>query len=134
MDFLSRFTITLLPNRVSIYTFDSLSNNAFELIKTLLYHKDHFASFTISEKEISLITDVPIEGWLIKDPSTFRIFEFHEGGSGINHCGIAQSLSQLFSSKGIEILYNNTFNKNFIIVNEEKVEECNRLVNESMYP
>lgn len=123
-----QFTISLLPNRVSIYTLNSRKSSAFDLIQTLIYSKDKFISFTVSEREISLITDAPVNDWNIKDPSTFRIFEFHEGASGINHCGIVQTLSRVFSNAGIEILYVNTFNKNFILVKEERLADCQRLL------
>jgi len=123
-----QFTITLLPNRVSIYTLESTKTSAFQLIKTLFSGGTYFISLTISECEISIITDAPMDDWLMKDPSKFRIFEFHEGASGIDHCGIVQTLSKLFSSNGVEILYVNTFNKNFIVVKEDNIEICKKLI------
>lgn len=128
MDLRHRFTISLLPNRVFIYTVESIKESTHSLLQALLFEKECFVSFTVSEGEVSLITDAPFEDYSVVNPHVFRVFEFHEGNSGIDHCGIVQTLSKLFSERGIEILYINSFNKNFILVKEDHLEDCQSLL------
>lgn len=116
----------------------------YPLMKALFFNdKNQFYSLTESEDEISLFVDEEViteefkgipsnvkEKIVIKDG--YRILEFHENDCGIDHIGIVNKISDIFSKNDIPILYVNTFNKNLILVHKDYYSNAQTCLHENM--
>ena len=82
---------------------------------------------TNSETEISLIVDTDnadkMKQTNLCRAGIYKVLQFHEGCSGIDHIGIVQKLSMIFSKNGIPIVYVNSFSNNFVLIPESDVEK-----------
>jgi hypothetical protein len=85
-----------------------------------LPNKDIFFSLTINDIEISIICDSFIEEY-IKDIDyivlkNYKCIKISDDYDNINYVGIVKKISTLLTEIDIPILYINSFNNNFIIV------------------
>lgn len=145
------FFVSILPNEIVILNLNKLKRS--QLLQPILemtmmsnlVNKSHFFSLTSTDEELSLVTDhellinLKLESKIvdIDDYNTsgkiYRVLQFHEGMSGIAHTGIVEYLSKLFSAEGIPIIYINTFNNNFILINALDFNKCNEILKKYNY-
>lgn len=138
------FSISLLPNEVVIMNITK--NSRYKLLQPILEltllrkEKNHFYSITSTDNELSIITDKSIfDEVVINDTmelyydfismtKTYRIMQFYEGVSGISHTGIVERISKMFNKVNVPIIYINTYNNNFILVDKNDLEKCKHII------
>lgn len=138
------FYVNILPNEVTIINLNNLKRS--ELLQPILEltmmsskvakAETHFFSLTSTEDELSLVTDKDLLLTLKRNGKlsdiddynttnkTYRVLQFHEGMSGVSHTGIVEYLSRLFSVQSIAIIYINTYNNNFILIETSDFKKC----------
>lgn len=135
---MNNFTLEALNLEVKLIYINTLKFNDFfqNLLKIQLENKK-FLSITYSQDEISIIIDKNVYERIFSeeknenynvDPKTYNVIQIYEDCSGINHIGIVQKISSIFSENEIPILYINTFNNNFIIIDTESVIKIKNLL------
>lgn len=127
---MSTFYLKLLD--YDLYLIKILNNNYkinfYELINLVLI-KNKFCSFTKSEKEVSLIIDKEsyelnkFKKGYIKLNIKYKALQFYEEGSGVQHIGIVNKISSIFTTHKIPILYINTFNNNYVIIEDKDLDK-----------
>ena len=147
------FYVNILPNEVTIINLNTLKR--IELLQPILEltmmspkvskSQTHFFSLTSTDDELSLVTDKELLLALKRDGKltdiddynttnkTYHVLQFHEGMSGISHTGIVEYLSRLFSAQGIAIIYINTYNNNFILIDASEFEKCRIILKKYNY-
>jgi hypothetical protein len=117
---------------------NNFSQIYYDLISSLFHSQSNnkFVSFTQTNDEISLfidkdsITENLRNQKLNIDDDIYKVIEIHEFETGINHIGIVNKISSVFSKNNIPILYVNSFNKNFILVKKEDYDKVVEIVND----
>jgi hypothetical protein len=124
---MSQLNLVHLDNSINLYHFNICHKKDILLIilQFLLPNKDIFFSLTINDDEISIICDSFIDG--IKN---YRCIKISDDYDNINYVGIVKKISTLLTEINIPILYINSFNNNFIIVETKFFETAmNHLTN-----
>ena len=62
------------------------------------------------------------------DPREYTIFNIHEDIPGIDHVGIVNHISGIFSKENIPLLYLNTYSYNLILISSEHIEMAKKLL------
>lgn len=132
MDKKYNFYVELLDNIVTILSINKKASKKYlsELLELTFMNKnkDKFFTITNSEKELSIICSWELFNNVKKTideydyiccDNKYNIYQFHEGGTGLEHTGIVKKLSNIFSSENIPIIYINSFNNNFILIEEK---------------
>ena len=97
------------------------------ITKYMFYNNNQnkFLSFTQSEDEVSLFVDsnfvMECDSNILRNLSIrhgFKLIQICEDQCGIDHIGIVAEIATVFSANGLSILYVNTFNNNFILIEE----------------
>jgi hypothetical protein len=119
---MSQLNLHPLDNSINLYHFNICHKKDILLIilQFLLPNKDIFFSLTINDIEISIICDSFIEEY-IKDIDyivlkNYKCIKISDDYDNINYVGIVKKISTLLTEINIPILYINSFNNNFIIV------------------
>ena len=141
------FSISLLPNDVVIMNITK--NSRYKLLQPILElsllrkEKNHFYSITSTNNELSIITDKSVFDKVIKDGNMelyydyismtkiYKIMQFYEGVSGISHTGIVEKISKMFNKVNVPIIYINTYNNNFILIDKNDLEKCKHIIETS---
>ena len=132
MDKKYNFNVELLDDIVTILSINKKNSKKYlqELLELTLMNKNKSNFFTItnSENELSIICSWELFDKIKTDfddydynrfHNKYNIYQFHEGGTGLEHTGIVEKLSNIFSTKHIPIIYINSFNNNFILIEEK---------------
>lgn len=135
---MNNFTLDALDIEVKlVYINASKFNEYFQNLLKIQLEDKKFLSITYSQEEISVIVDKNSHQKFFTeektdhykvDPKTYNVIQIYEGCSGINHIGIVQKISSIFSEIEIPILYINTFNNNFIIIDTELIDKIKNLL------
>ena len=120
---------------------DSFEMISHFLMKALVFNKDLFVSYTISEDEISLFLDERLltnltdsmKNMIHIDKTKYKVIQIHECSSGISHIGIVHKISCILSKRDIPILYINTYNNNFVLVKEDNLVKVIELLKENEF-
>jgi hypothetical protein len=133
---MSQLNLHPLDNYINLYHFNIRYKKDILLIilQYLLPNKDIFFSLTINDDEISIICDSFIENYIqgiehivLKNYKCIRISDDYDN---INYVGIVKKISTLLTEINIPILYINSFNNNFIIVETKFFQMAmNHLIN-----
>ena len=121
-----KFNVELLGDIVKIISLNKLKYKRYlSEILELTIMSDKFYTITNSDSEFSLICNKELfeerkdnfDNYDIQiDSNEYNIYQFHEGGTGLEHTGIVERLSKIFSKDNIPIIYINSFNNNFILI------------------
>jgi hypothetical protein len=120
--------LELLPNDISLYYIDInyKKDILFSLIQYLIPKKDLFLSLTINEKEISIICDSYIDQYFetqdIITKKNYKCIKIYDDCDNIQQIGIVKKISTILTNIKIPILYINSFNNNFIILENPHIE------------
>jgi hypothetical protein len=106
------------------------------LMKVLLFNNDLFVSYTVSDDEISIFLDERLlenltdnmKDLMHIDDKRYKVIQIYEFSSGISHIGIVHKISCILSKKEIPILYINTYNNNFVLVEKENLDRVTTLL------
>lgn len=140
-----RFSVSLLPDRVRIYTcsrhdylnmivhFRLYDLNTDILSQTLLEDEISFFMYYRPEDPENTARHLIFSRSCTSDPRTYSIMDIHEDLPGIDHVGIIHYLSGLFYEKQIPILYINTYGHNIILINEENVSNAMTILEQIAY-
>jgi hypothetical protein len=102
------------------------------IIQIMFYSGNMFYSITESEKELSVFVDQRyidnniLSSFTIK--KDYRIIQINEVNDGIDHIGIVNNLSNIFTLNNIPILYINSFNNNFVLIHGDKYNEAMQIL------
>lgn len=113
---------TLNFNVLLIKIYKNYYKHNFLDLMNLILLKNKFCSFTKTDDEISLIVDeksflnIDLHKGINKLCTKYKIIQFYEEGSGIQHIGIVKKISSLFSKSNIPILYVNSYNNNYVLI------------------
>jgi hypothetical protein len=127
---MNKLNLHVLDNKINLYNFDInyKKDIILVLIQYLLPNKDIFLSMTINDNEISLICDSFIEEY-IKDINyivlkNYNCIKICDDFDNINYVGIVKHISNLLAQINIPILYINSFNNNYIIIENINVHQA----------
>jgi len=138
-----QFVVTPLPHRLSISTFkssDFTESNALTMLKLLVFHSSHTSrlfSITRCPGEMSFIMDKTSvsqfkENALEAHADTWRAIQvLGEGTSTVGNN--VNAFSQVLASASIAIYYLSTFNSDFILVPEGKVDAAINCLKEHFF-
>ena len=118
-----QFSITKYNDLVHIYNVKS------DNIKNLLLSKYILCYMNIND-ECTIYKYIGDDDELFKDESImydsrdYHVFNLHEDCQGIDHVGIVNFISGLFTEQHIPILYVNTFSYNLIFVEDTYIDQA----------
>jgi hypothetical protein len=125
----------ILPNHINLYSFniEDKKNILFTLFQLSLSEKNIFLSFTNYESELSIICDNILEKYIdphihyivLKKYNCIRIYDTHDN---VNNIGIVSKISTILKENNIPILYINSFNNNFILFEEQYLENITKII------
>lgn len=120
---INKLFIETLPNKINLYHFNKadIHKVMFQFIKNMALHDDLFFSYTCSDDEVSLFIDSKCE---IKNINYsvmqgYRIIKMYDTVDNIDQIGIVSKISTIMKEANIPILYVNSFNENYILVEEK---------------
>jgi len=122
---MSQLYLELLENNINLYYFDISKKKDILLVFTqfLLQNKSQnnlFTSLTIHNNEISIICDSSIENFLDFDDfvvkKNFRCVKIYDICDNIEQIGIVAKISNILTTIDIPILYINSYNNNYVII------------------
>lgn len=135
MDDPPSFYVKILDCRIKLINIMKyeLDKFMFHILEPLFYskHKNRFISFTQSNSEISLFIDTDSisekfaellrSNNIVSVMSTcnYRVLQIYEQESGIDHIGIINNISYILTAHNIPILYVNSYNNNFVVIEEK---------------
>lgn len=123
------FSLELLADTVYLYSFppeyklEILGKLLPILLDTSFFHilqSDSEFSLFISPKYSNLLQN---NMWLSRTHDEYCILRIYQTENAINEYGIVYKLSKHFFEKRIPILYNNSYNSNYIFVPKKHISE-----------
>ena len=93
-------------------------------------YSPHILSYSNIDNEITIYKYIADDDELFelasisKDHQIYHLFNIHEDSPGIDHIGIVNYISGLFTKQNIPILYINTYSYNLILVQESFIEKA----------
>ena len=126
------FYLELLEPKIALFAFKLEQNDDIKLylIKHIFFNKDNtFYSLTQNDNEISLFIDQKHMDELKKIPNAncfpdYKVIKVFDSHDGISHIGIVSRLSKILADSEISILYVNSFNNNYILIEEESIDKA----------
>jgi hypothetical protein len=122
---MNQLYLELLENNINLYYFDISKKKDILLIFTqfLLQNKSQnnlFTSLTINNNEISIICDSSIENFIDFNDfvvkKNFRCVKIYDTCDNIEQIGIVAKISNILTTINIPILYINSYNNNYVII------------------
>lgn len=111
--------------------------NYFEFCRIIQesFLQNRLLHISLSPDEVSIFYDKTL--WSEEKHTAFQIYgsfyralQLHCFDNGINHVGIVSRISQVLSSQDISMLYINTYNHNFVLVQQEDYEKTIQVLKE----
>lgn len=131
----SNFNLYAINNIVALVRIPkNLKDMYMKNIVELLFYKDNkFVTFSECQDEISIILDqsliTPFENnYDVQIMKDFKVMQIYEDQHGINHIGIVNKISGIFTQNNIPILYINTFNNNFILTSSNDYDKAIKIL------
>lgn len=132
-------SLEVLDTTINLYHIDIKYKKDIILVITqymLQYNNDQFISITCNDNEISIITDSKIEKYLLDIEylvyRNYKCIKIYDTTDNINQCGVVARISNELAKINISILYINSFNNNYIIIEEkymnQALEHLNRII------
>jgi hypothetical protein len=127
---MSQLNLHTLQNNINLYHFNITHKKDILLIllQYLLPNRDIFLSFTINDDEISIICDTFIEDYIQNLDyivlKNYRCIKINDEYDNINYIGVVKKISTLLTEVNVPILYINSFNNNYIILEEKYLEKA----------
>ena len=126
--FSDNFSLELIPTKVNL--FNTHPKNIQSILGHLLpIFLDHeFYCISQSDQELSLVIPSKYSSTFSKFPNmncmedTFIVLRIFQDTHQINEYGIVNKISKIFTDKDIPILYINSFNNNYVLIPENKLE------------
>jgi hypothetical protein len=116
----NKISIISIPKNEKIYYLYALTKCIF-----FNKHSSSFISFTENDDETSLFIDEKSLKYLpdnislnLSRKDNFRLIQIRENDHGIDHIGIVSKIATLFTNNAISILYINSYNNNFILLEQ----------------
>lgn len=133
-DFIDNFYFELIPTRVNLFATNPANKPILlgSILPILL--NDDFFHISQHESELSLILPTKYKENIQKHcalntmPETFAVLRIYQEMHGINEQGIVAKISKLFAQKDIPILYLNSFNNNFVLLPEERLDDLHDFI------
>jgi hypothetical protein len=131
---IDNFSLELIPTRVHLF------NTHPENRKSILGHllpillDTQFFCISQCDQEISLV--IPIShaplfsklSGMNRMEETFAVIRIFQDTHQINEHGIVNKISKLFAERDIPILYINSFNNNYVLIPEDKLESLHDFI------
>jgi hypothetical protein len=136
---LPKFSITIVDKKVTLY---KCSIEDYEIIERIKLPSNMIMCITKIQNEVSLfcyneslynVEHTILKRFCVCDTRQYSIFNIHEDLPGIDHIGIISTISSLFSTHHIPILYINTFSYNLILVSDEFTEKALSILDNISY-
>ncbi len=132
---MNKFSITILPNKIKLYT---CSKDEFSIIldykfynitkdilcQTFLENEITFYTYIFENDNDNSLTHHVFSKLCSSDQRIYNAIDIHEDVPGIDHIGIIYNISKFFSENNIPILYLNTFGHNIILVSDEHMSNA----------
>ena len=126
---IDNYSLELLHTRVHLYNIHPSHKQ--ELLGFLLpiLLDASFFHITQSEHELSLMVDAKYASVLQARrninsmPDTYAVLRIFQESHRINEQGIVAEISKWFATRDIPILYVNSFNNNFILLPEDRLDD-----------
>jgi hypothetical protein len=129
---LQKFSVTVIPKKVRIY---KLNKQSFNYNFKLIIKSENIMCQTFIEDEITIYKytheqeDKSFENVSESfDIKTYNIINIHEDIPGIDHIGIVNYISGIFSKQKIPLLYINTYSYNLILIADDFIESSIKLL------
>lgn len=132
------FSVVEHNNKISIVKIPSQDKILilYPLIQHIFYNKyeNPFISFTETSDETSLFVDQEFFDSVHNLPNNYsrkdnyRLLQIHENDHGIDHIGIVAKIATTFAKNDISILYVNSYNNNFILLEDKDYKKALSLI------